>query len=90
MCPEGSLDPHPVFFKEDHTCPASPPRPRPRRTSTPTTSHVPHEKIAQRAYEKWMKRGCTHGCHLQDWTEAEAELKAETGGASKQATPPKP
>jgi len=61
--------------------------PQTKTPSVPTTSHVPQEKIAQRAYEKWMKRGCTHGCHLQDWTEAEAELKAETGGASKQGTP---
>jgi hypothetical protein len=62
----------------------------PPQTKTPsatTTSHVPQEKIAQRAYEKWMKHGCTHGRHVQDWTEAEAELKAETGGASKQGTP---
>ena len=61
--------------------------PQTKTPSAPATSHVPQEKIAQRAYEKWMKRGCTHGCHLQDWTEAEAELKAETGGASKQGTP---
>ncbi len=44
---------------------------------------VPHDKIAMRAYEKWMKRGCKHGNHVQDWMEAEAELRAEvsrTGG----------
>jgi hypothetical protein len=51
--------------------------------SSPTTSHpqqtvvVPQDKIAQRAYEKWVKRGRTHGHDKQDWIEAEAELKAE-------------
>ncbi len=42
--------------------------------ATPTISC---EKIAQRAYEKWQSRGCTHGCDKQDWHEAEMELKAE-------------
>jgi hypothetical protein len=38
---------------------------------------IPHEKIAMRAYEKWVKRGRPHGTDLQDWVEAEAELRAE-------------
>ena len=65
--------------------PAAPPT----QTKTPMTagSHIPQEKIAQRAYEKWMKRGCTHGCDQQDWTEAEAELRAEAGHSSTHGTP---
>jgi hypothetical protein len=43
---------------------------------------VPHEKIAMRAYEKWVKRGQPQGTHLQDWYEAEAELRAEYGRGS--------
>jgi hypothetical protein len=47
---------------------------------------VPHDKIAMRAYEKWVKRGCKHGNHVQDWLEAETELREEylrsTGMAS--------
>lgn len=39
--------------------------------------HVPHEKIAMRAYDKWCKRGQRHGNDRQDWLEAEAELRAE-------------
>jgi hypothetical protein len=39
--------------------------------------HVPREKIAMRAYEKWLKSGCKHGCDQQHWLEAETELKAE-------------
>jgi hypothetical protein len=38
---------------------------------------IPHDKIAMRAYEKWVKRGRPHGTDLQDWVEAETELKAE-------------
>jgi hypothetical protein len=36
-----------------------------------------------RAYEKWVKRGRPHGTDVQDWMEAEAELKreyAQSGG----------
>jgi hypothetical protein len=38
---------------------------------------IPHDKIAMRAYEKWVKRGQPHGTSMQDWLEAEAELRAE-------------
>jgi hypothetical protein len=38
---------------------------------------IPHEKIAMRAYEKWIKRGKPQGTQMQDWLEAEMELKAE-------------
>lgn len=68
------------------------------RITTPgtTPSHnpvkVPQEKIAMRAYEKWVKKGRQHGSHEQDWMEAEAELKAEqtrgaTGTASSYSPP---
>jgi len=57
--------------------------------STPMTSQVkiPHEKISMRAYEKWVKRGRPPGSAVQDWLEAEAELRAEQNrsmGASPQ------
>jgi hypothetical protein len=42
-----------------------------------TPAKIPHEKIAMRAYEKWCKRGRPHGSDLQDWMEAEAELRVE-------------
>jgi hypothetical protein len=58
--------------------------------TTPTTPHaptappqvkVPQEKVAQRAYEKWVKRGMKHGSDVQDWLEAEAEVRSEMGRA---------
>ena len=58
------------------------------KVATPGTAHpastpqVAHDKIAQRAYEKWVKRGRPHGTDKQDWLEAEAELKAELSKTS--------
>lgn len=49
----------------------------PPRPPQPATIEIPTEKIAQRAYEKWVNRGCTPGSSDQDWLEAEAELRAE-------------
>jgi hypothetical protein len=54
------------------------------------TMKIPHDKIAQRAYEKWCKRGCVHGNDQQDWMEAEAELRTEmTRGSSSSSTQPR-
>jgi hypothetical protein len=55
--------------------------------STPSgqSMPIPHEKIAMRAYEKWVKRGRPQGSDRQDWLEAEAELRSEvqrSGGTS--------
>jgi hypothetical protein len=52
----------------------TPPSTQPSNMS-PTA--IPHEKIAMRAYEKWIKRGKPQGTQMQDWLEAEMELKAE-------------
>jgi hypothetical protein len=52
----------------------TPPLAHPSDTSS---TRIPHEKIAMRAYEKWCKRGRPHGTDKQDWMEAEAELRAE-------------
>jgi hypothetical protein len=49
----------------------------PQQTQPSNAVKVPHEKIAQRAYEKWCKRGCVHGYDRQDWIDAENELRTE-------------
>ncbi len=54
----------------------------PAKTPTPATpqpaqASIPHDKICQRAYEKWVKRGRPHGSDWKDWIEAEAELRSE-------------
>jgi hypothetical protein len=53
--------------------------------TTPTAMHIPHEKIAMRAYDKWCKRGCPMGTDKLDWSEAEAELRTEMMRTSGQA-----
>jgi hypothetical protein len=35
------------------------------------------ERIAKRAYELFLARGGQHGYHIQDWTQAEKEIKEE-------------
>jgi hypothetical protein len=57
----------------------TPPTAQPVTPPSPTTAKVPHERIAMRAYEKWVKRGRPQGTALQDWVEAEAELLKEAG-----------
>jgi hypothetical protein len=42
-----------------------------------TQSSVSADKVAARAYQKWLQKGCKHGHDRQDWLEAEAEIKAE-------------
>jgi len=48
-----------------------------------TQMSPPQEKVAARAYQKWMQKGCKHGHDQQDWLEAEAEIKAEMARAKK-------
>lgn len=67
---------------------ATPPVAKPVTPGTPTppstpSMGVPREKIAMRAYEKWVKSGCKHGCDQQHWLEAEAELRAEMARGAK-------
>ena len=50
----------------------------PPASVTPVTSPLPsREVIAQRSYQKWLARGCPSDNDVQNWLEAEAELKAE-------------
>jgi Protein of unknown function (DUF2934) len=68
---------------------STPPTARPAApgtTATPplaATPPVPRDKIAMRAYDKWLKGGCRHGCDQQHWLEAETELKAEMNRSTK-------
>jgi hypothetical protein len=47
---------------------------------------APADRVAKRAYEKWLKRGCTHGQDMQDWIEAEKEVLAEMKGTASATT----
>lgn len=41
-------------------------------------SPVRYETVCQRAYDLYVKRGCAHGFHLEDWLEAERQLVEES------------
>ena len=62
--------------------PTATPKSAPPKVAAPM-SVLPRERIAMRAYEKWLKRGCTHGHADQDWLEAERELLLEMSKAGR-------
>lgn len=75
------------------TPPTAKPVAQPSTSTNPplTTAKLPHERIAMRAYEKWVQRGRPEGTAVQDWVEAEAELMKEvvrTGGTTTTAARP--
>ena len=45
--------------------------------AAPLRTDIPPDKIAARAYEIWVRKGKPDGLDLQNWSEAEAELRAE-------------
>ena len=47
----------------------------------PQVPEIPHDKIAARAAEIWERKGRPHGQDVQNWVEAEAELRAEFAAA---------
>jgi hypothetical protein len=47
------------------------------QTTTAAAAKPACERVAMRAYEKWLQRGCVHGYDQQDWVEAEREVMAE-------------
>jgi Protein of unknown function (DUF2934) len=55
---------------------------KPRRSSTKKPngngSSVSADQVAKRAYEIFQSRGGYHGADLDDWLEAERELKQPT------------
>jgi Protein of unknown function (DUF2934) len=72
---------------------STPPTAQPIKQPAPATAQgtasvkIPHERIAMRAYEKWVQRGRPQGTDLKDWTEAEAELLKEAARGGATATP---
>jgi hypothetical protein len=53
-------------------------RNQPQLASTPTSL----DEIQQRAYELRLERGCVHGYDLDDWLQAERELKEKAQSTS--------
>ena len=55
----------------------SPTSPQTKPQTANAQPALPLEKIASRAYQKWLQNGCKHGCDQQHWFEAEQEIRAE-------------
>jgi hypothetical protein len=68
----------------------TPPATQPVGQPSTMSVKVPHERIAMRAYEKWVQRGRPQGTALQDWVEAEAELMKELARPGSTGSAPRP
>lgn len=56
-------------------------RPTTVKSTSTTRGPMPtYEQVSRRAHEIWIKRGSKHGQDIQNWLEAEAQLKAEMAG----------
>ena len=47
-------------------------------TSRPQPATVTNGEIARRAYDLYLARGCEHGHDVDDWWQAERELRASS------------
>ena len=65
------------------------PAPAAEPSPEPAAVHIPHDKIEARAYEIWVRKGKPHGLDLQNWAEAEAELRAEFAARPDPEPPPR-
>lgn len=50
--------------------------PAPTAAPQPASAAPTKDEIAKAAYYRWLKRGGKHGAALEDWLEAEKELKS--------------
>jgi hypothetical protein len=48
-----------------------------------TSQDIPHEAIANRAYELWQARGCPEGDGSEDWDAALAEFASRQNGGNR-------
>ena len=56
------------------------PRNNRKNGSASTSAEPTREEIASRAYQVYVRKGQVEGCDLENWLEAEAELKRERNG----------
>jgi len=42
------------------------------------SARVTHSDVARRAYDLYLARGCAHGHDVDDWLQAERELRASS------------
>ena len=54
----------------------------------PNEDETLQEEIARRAYVRFCDRGCAHGGDIDDWLEAEREVRQSQQNESTRGTPP--
>lgn len=54
---------------------SAPPSSRPTKKRATAPAQVTHDEVARRAYDLFLARGCEHGRDLDDWLQAERELR---------------
>jgi Protein of unknown function (DUF2934) len=54
-----------------------PPTVRPPKSPN-RSAHVMNNDIVRRAYDLYLARGCEHGYDVEDWIQAERELRRST------------
>jgi hypothetical protein len=65
----GERKPRPVAANQFDTATPS----RPARHARPSFDDL-HARIATRAYELYVQRGCREACAVEDWLDAEREI----------------
>ena len=56
-----------------------------RKTENSSTADLDHDRVAVRAYELYVARGCGPGQDLDDWLSAERELNHVPAAAAQTA-----
>ena len=56
----------------------------PKKRTTPP-AQVTHGEVARRAYDLFLARGCEHGHDLDDWLQAERELRGRPSATTRRA-----
>jgi hypothetical protein len=57
----------------------------PRKTENSSITSLDHDRVAVRAYELYVARGCGAGQDLDDWLSAERELNHVPASAAQTA-----
>ena len=64
---------------------SAPPFSRSPKKRTRAPAQLTHGEVARRAYDLYLARGCEHGRDLDDWLQAERELRGAPNATTQRA-----
>jgi len=64
---------------------SAPPSSRSTKKRIAAPAQVTHGEVARRAYDLFLARGCEHGHDLDDWLQAERELRSTLNATTRRA-----